>query len=72
MALVLSSPLFIPHHRQIAQLAVQYRLPTMFINRTYLDEGGLMSYGVNFSLMCRGAPDLWRKSSKARSPKTCE
>ena len=68
MALVLSSPLFIPHHRQIAELAVQHRLPTMFINRTYVDEGGLMSYGVNFPLMCRGAADYVAKIIKGAKP----
>jgi putative tryptophan/tyrosine transport system substrate-binding protein len=31
MMVVLSSPLFIPHHRRIAELVVQHRLPTMFI-----------------------------------------
>jgi len=40
--LVLSSPLFIPHHRQIAELAVQHRMPTMFINRSYVEAGGLI------------------------------
>ena len=57
MMLVLSSPLFIPHHRRIAELVGQHRMPTMFINRTYVEAGGLMSYGVNFPLMCRRAAD---------------
>ena len=68
MVLVLSSPLFIPHHRQIAELTVQHRLPTMFINRTYVDAGGLMSYGVNFPLMCRGAADYVAKIIKGAKP----
>ena len=68
MVLVLSSPLFIPHHRQIAELAVRHRLPTMFINRTYVDAGGLMSYGVNFPLMYRRGADYVMKIFKGARP----
>jgi putative tryptophan/tyrosine transport system substrate-binding protein len=45
MLLVESSPLFAPYGRRIAELAIEYRLPTMFIVRSYVDRGGLMSYG---------------------------
>jgi putative ABC transport system substrate-binding protein len=45
--LVLSSPLFTAHRVQIAELAVRHRLPTMFIFKTYVETGGLMSYGVD-------------------------
>jgi putative ABC transport system substrate-binding protein len=68
MMLVLSSPLFIPHHRRIAELVGQHRMPTMFINRTYVEAGGLMSYGVNFPLMCRRAADFVAKIIKGAKP----
>jgi putative tryptophan/tyrosine transport system substrate-binding protein len=68
MIVVLSSPLFIPHHRRIAELGIQHRLPTMFINRTYVEAGGLMSYGVNFPVMCRGAADYVAKIIKGAKP----
>ena len=45
--LVLSSPLTLAHRRQIADLAVKHRLPTMFVYRSHVDAGGLMSYGPN-------------------------
>ena len=45
--LVLSSPLFGVHSKKIANETVHYRLPAMFIYRTYVDDGGLMSYGVD-------------------------
>ena len=45
--LVLSSPLFGVHSKEIADETVQHRLPAMFIYRTYVDYGGLMSYGVD-------------------------
>src|SRR5262249_20781136 len=38
------------------QLAIQHRLPTMFIFRTYVEAGGLTSYGATFVAMrCQAA-----------------
>ena len=42
--------------RQIAELALKYRLPSMFGNRGYVDAGGLMSYGTKFT-------DLYHRSA---------
>jgi len=53
--LVLSSPHFTPARAQIAQLAIQHRMPTMFIFRTYVEAGGLLSYGADFPAMHRQA-----------------
>ena len=47
MVLVLSSPFFSEHHTEIADAARTNRLPTMFIFRSYVEVGGLMSYGVD-------------------------
>ncbi len=47
MLLVLSSPFFTPYRSQIAELAIQQRLPTMFIFKAYVQAGGLISYGVD-------------------------
>ena len=47
MLLVLSSPDFTPLRSQIAELAISYRLPTMFIFKTYVEAGGLLSYGAD-------------------------
>jgi hypothetical protein len=35
--------------RQIADLALSNRLPSMFLQREYAAAGGLMSYGENLS-----------------------
>lgn len=53
--LVLSSPHFTPARAQIAQLAIRHRMPTMFIFRTYVEAGGLLSYGADFAAMHRQA-----------------
>ena len=47
MLLVLSSPFFTPQRSHIAELAIQQRLPTMFIFKEYAQAGGLMSYGTD-------------------------
>jgi putative ABC transport system substrate-binding protein len=53
MLQVLSGPAFAAHTRTIAELTLQYRLPAMFILRTYVDQGGLMSYGVDIAASFR-------------------
>jgi putative ABC transport system substrate-binding protein len=64
VVLVLSSPFFIPHTARIGQLAIEHRLPTMFIQKDYVRAGGLMSYGVDFVLMYRRAADYVAKILK--------
>ncbi len=53
MVLVLSSPFFVEHRPLVAALAIEHRLPTMFVFRSYVDAGGLMSYGVEQLAMYR-------------------
>jgi putative ABC transport system substrate-binding protein len=51
-----SAPIF-RGRTQIAQLAIKNRLPTSFAFREYVEVGGLVSYGVNFSTMYRRAAE---------------
>ena len=53
MLLVLSSPFFTPCRAHIADLPIAQRLPTMFIFKSYVDAGGLMSYGTDPSAIFR-------------------
>jgi putative tryptophan/tyrosine transport system substrate-binding protein len=55
MLLVLSSQYFILSRSHIAKLAIQQRLPTMFIVKSYVEAGGLISYGVDPPAMYRQA-----------------
>jgi putative tryptophan/tyrosine transport system substrate-binding protein len=68
MALVLSSPLFIPHMSRMAELAIEHRLPAMFLRGAYVEAGGLMSYGADFALMYRRAADYVAKILKGTKP----
>jgi putative tryptophan/tyrosine transport system substrate-binding protein len=47
MLLVLSSPFFTVFRSRITKLAIQQRLPTMFIFKLYAEAEGLISYGVD-------------------------
>ena len=47
MLLVLSSQHFTLSSSHIAELAIQQRLPAMFIFKVYVQAGGLISYGVD-------------------------
>jgi len=47
MLLVLSSPFFSDFRARIAELAIQQRLPAMFIFKSYVQAGGLISYGID-------------------------
>jgi len=68
MVLVQSSPHFIPYQVQIGELAKAHRLPTMFLYRPYVETGGLMSYGVDFSPMYRRAAEYVAKILKGTKP----
>jgi putative ABC transport system substrate-binding protein len=53
---VLDAPLFFAHQTTLFKLASKARLPTIYAERLYADEGGLMSYGANYG-------DLFRRSA---------
>src|ERR1700682_2654980 len=68
MLLVLSSPNFAPYRVHIAELAIQYRLPAMFIFKTYAQAGGLLSYGADYVAMHRLAASYVAKILKGATP----
>lgn len=54
--LVMTSPFLNFHRLKLFELAARYRLPAIYATSTYVDGGGLMSYGPNF-------PDMYRRSA---------
>jgi putative ABC transport system substrate-binding protein len=54
--LVLQAPRFNAIRKQLADLAIKHRLPSMFGFSEFAEAGGLMSYGTN-------AFDLWRRAA---------
>jgi ABC-type uncharacterized transport system substrate-binding protein len=68
MVLVLSSVYFNRDRPQIAGLAMQHGLPTMFTSRLYVDAGGLVSYGPNLAGMFARAADYVDRIGRGAKP----
>src|SRR3989475_9651878 len=64
--LVLGAPILISQRKQIADLAVKNRLPAMYGQPEYVEEGGLMSYGVSIVDLYRRAATYVDKILKGR------
>jgi putative ABC transport system substrate-binding protein len=47
---------FFAERKRIVELAGKYRLPAIYFQREFVDEGGLMSYGADY-------PDLFRNAA---------
>jgi putative ABC transport system substrate-binding protein len=54
--LMLGSGVYASYRKQVVDLTIKNRLPTIYRSREYIEEGGLMAYGVNpFDLDRRAA-----------------
>jgi ABC-type uncharacterized transport system substrate-binding protein len=47
IVVVLASPMFVNARRQIATFALASRLPTVYNFREHVEDGGLISYGID-------------------------
>jgi putative ABC transport system substrate-binding protein len=63
-----ADPLLNTHRIQINTLALSAQLPTMYGIREFVDAGGLMSYGPNFSDLYRRAADYVDKILRGAKP----
>jgi putative ABC transport system substrate-binding protein len=66
--LVMNSPVFIAHRKQVADLAAKNRLPAIYYSTEFVEDGGLMGYGVSFTDLYRRAPTYVDKILKGRNP----
>jgi putative tryptophan/tyrosine transport system substrate-binding protein len=64
--IVLGEPMFFAERRLI--LAIEARLPTMFVARAHVEAGGLMSYGGNLHANFRRAADYVEKILRGAKP----
>jgi len=66
--LVLTSPVFGTHRKQLLDLAVKNRLPVTYFRRDFVEDGGLMTYGVSFADLDRRAATYVDKILKGAKP----
>jgi putative tryptophan/tyrosine transport system substrate-binding protein len=65
---ILSTPLFMGGARQLADLAMTHKLPTMFGPREHVEAGGLMSYSPDRAELYRRAATYVDKILKGAKP----
>jgi putative tryptophan/tyrosine transport system substrate-binding protein len=65
---VLGNPLTLGYNRQIVELATRHRLPSISDARQFVEVGGLVSYGPNFSDVYRRAAIYVDKILKGAKP----
>jgi len=66
--LVLAGPIVLSQRPRILDLAVKSRLPVMFPQSEYVEDGGLMSYVPNYPDLFRRAATYADKILKGRKP----
>jgi putative tryptophan/tyrosine transport system substrate-binding protein len=59
---------FFAERKRIVELAVKYRLPAIYPDREFVDEGGLMSYGADSTDLYRRAAVYVDKILKGAKP----
>jgi ABC-type uncharacterized transport system substrate-binding protein len=66
--MTMSTRPFFAERKRIVELAVKYRLPAIYPQKEYVNEGGLMSYGVDFDDLYRKAAHYVDKILKGAKP----
>jgi len=66
--IVLSSSAFSGHRRQIAELTIKNRIPSVFVSRSFAEDGGLISYGSDYADQVRRAAIFVDKILKGAKP----
>jgi putative ABC transport system substrate-binding protein len=59
---------FFGERKRIVELAVKYRLPAIYFQKEFVDEGGLMSYGADYTDIYRRAAGYVDKILKGAKP----
>ena len=62
------TPFFLAERKRIVELAVKHRLPAIYSQKEFVDEGGLMSYGADYEDLFRKAAHYVDKILKGTKP----
>ena len=63
-----AGPRIFAARKRIVELAGKYRLPAIYFQKEYVDDGGLMSYGADFADLYRRAAVYVDKILKGAKP----
>ena len=63
-----ATPRFFAERKRIVELAGKYRLPAIYPQKEFVDEGGLMSYGADYADLYRRAAVYVDKILKGAKP----
>jgi putative ABC transport system substrate-binding protein len=66
--MTMSTRPFFAERKRIVELAGKYRLPAIYFGKEFVDEGGLMSYGVDYDDLFRRAAVYVDKILKGAKP----
>jgi putative ABC transport system substrate-binding protein len=66
--MMVTSRQFFAERKRIVELAVRYRLPAIYFQREFVDDGGLMSYGADYQDLFRKAAHYVDKILKGTKP----
>jgi putative ABC transport system substrate-binding protein len=65
---LVENPMFYAHRKTLATLALQARLPAIYATKVFAEDGGLMSYGANYTDLARRAAGYVDKILKGAKP----
>jgi putative ABC transport system substrate-binding protein len=66
--IVLANPFTLSRRKEIATLAARERLPVIYYTREFVEDGGLMAYGVNVTELFRRSASYVDKILKGAKP----
>ena len=66
--MTIATPSFFAERKRIVELAGKYRLPAIYSQKEFVDEGGLMSYGADYDDLYRRAAHYVDKIFKGAKP----
>ena len=69
--IVVPDRFLLTYRASIVHFMAEHRLPGMFPFREWVQEGGLLAYGPDYTDMYRRAAPTWPRSCVAPSPPTC-
>jgi putative ABC transport system substrate-binding protein len=66
-----ASPRFFAERKKVVELITRHRFPAIYFQKEFVDEGGLMSYGLDYDDLFRRSAHYVDNILKGAKPVTC-